>query len=94
MVPSSCAHGCLSISDPSTPPKSVEEWLASLQLLDYLETFRSHGYDTIDKVQSILWELQLRTVCSIHRLPGYLNIVQLNYQFKSKKKSSGKYRFH
>jgi len=55
----------LFVTDSLSPPNSVEEWLASLQLLDYLETFRSHGYDTIDKVQSILWELQLRTVSNI-----------------------------
>ncbi|XP_052239797.1 protein phosphatase 1 regulatory subunit 12A-like isoform X3 [Dreissena polymorpha] len=54
--------------DNANPPKSVEEWLMSLQLLDHLETFRSHGYDTIEKVQSILWELQLRTVLDISML--------------------------
>lgn len=48
--------------DLDDPPSSVEEWLMSLQLPDYLETFTSHGYDTMEKVQSILWELQLRTV--------------------------------
>ncbi|KAL4224939.1 Ankyrin repeat and sterile alpha motif domain-containing protein 1B [Mactra antiquata] len=54
--------------DPNNPPPSVEEWLMSLQLLEYLETFRSHGYDTMEKVQSILWELQLRTVLDISML--------------------------
>ncbi|XP_053385251.1 ankyrin repeat and sterile alpha motif domain-containing protein 1B-like isoform X2 [Mercenaria mercenaria] len=54
--------------DPEDLPPSVEEWLMSLQLPDYLETFTSHGYDTMEKVQSILWELQLRTVLDISTL--------------------------
>jgi len=49
-------------------PCSVEEWLSSLHLLGYLETFTCHGYDTMDKVQSILWDLQLRTVLDISML--------------------------
>lgn len=54
--------------DPDDPPPSVKEWLESLALPDYLETFTTHGYDTMEKVQSILWELQLRTVLDISTL--------------------------
>ena len=48
--------------DPKNLPPSVEVWLASLRLEAYLENFLSHGYQTMEQVQSILWDLQLRTV--------------------------------
>ncbi|XP_052798445.1 ankyrin repeat and sterile alpha motif domain-containing protein 1B-like isoform X2 [Mya arenaria] len=55
--------------DTVNPPASVEEWLTGLHLRpEYLDTFLSHGYDTIDKVQSILWDIQLRTVLDISML--------------------------
>ncbi|KAL3841322.1 hypothetical protein ACJMK2_019484, partial [Sinanodonta woodiana] len=54
--------------DFANPPSSVEEWLSSIHLLDYCDKFRSHNYDTMDKVKSILWELELRTVLDITML--------------------------
>ncbi|CAG5130279.1 unnamed protein product, partial [Candidula unifasciata] len=50
--------------DPSCPPDSVEEWLGSLRLDYYYDTFMSHKYDTMDRVIK-LWELELVTVLDI-----------------------------
>ena len=51
-----------SFADPKNLPASVQHWLRSLRLEVYLENFLSHGYETMEQVESILWDLQLRTV--------------------------------
>ena len=43
-------------------PESVEKWLESLHLGQYLDTFVSHKYNTMLRVIK-LWELELNTVC-------------------------------
>ncbi|KAL5007848.1 hypothetical protein ScPMuIL_016654 [Solemya velum] len=53
--------------DQDNPPESVEQWLSSLHLSDYLSTFVSNKYDTIDRVCN-LWEHELTTVLDISSL--------------------------
>ncbi len=54
-------HGvCISAVEGVTPG-SVEEWLQSLRLSEYLDTFLSHNYNTMDRVRNI-WELELNSV--------------------------------
>ncbi|BFZ04856.1 hypothetical protein BsWGS_07897 [Bradybaena similaris] len=50
--------------DPMNLPVSVEEWLGSLRLDYYYDTFMSHKYDSMDRVIK-LWELELVTVLDI-----------------------------
>ncbi|CAH1785263.1 unnamed protein product [Owenia fusiformis] len=50
--------------DKDNLPSSVEEWLDSLRLSEYWETFRNIGFDTMEKVRK-LWEIQLTTVLDI-----------------------------
>uniref|UniRef100_A0A0L8GPY3 PID domain-containing protein n=1 Tax=Octopus bimaculoides TaxID=37653 RepID=A0A0L8GPY3_OCTBM len=48
-------------------PGSVAEWLQSLRLIDYCDTFISHGFDQMERVRQ-LWELELTTVLDIGTL--------------------------
>ncbi|XP_050410780.1 ankyrin repeat and SAM domain-containing protein 1A isoform X2 [Patella vulgata] len=50
--------------DQNNLPASVEEWLKTIQLEDYWDTFKSHGYDSMERVVK-LWELELSTVLDI-----------------------------
>ncbi|XP_059148480.1 ankyrin repeat and SAM domain-containing protein 1A-like isoform X4 [Physella acuta] len=50
--------------DPSNLPHTVAEWLGSLRLDYYFDTFMSHKYDSMDRVIKI-WELELVTVLDI-----------------------------
>lgn len=50
-------------------PSSVEEWLRSLHLIEYYDTFISHKYDRMERVQH-LWEVELSTVLDIGTI-GY-----------------------
>ena len=43
-------------------PQTVDEWLDTLQLPEYLQTFRMNGFHTVDRVQNV-WELELNSVC-------------------------------
>uniref|UniRef100_A0A8C5LF86 Ankyrin repeat and SAM domain containing 1 n=1 Tax=Jaculus jaculus TaxID=51337 RepID=A0A8C5LF86_JACJA len=52
--------------DGSSPP-SVPSWLDSLGLQDYVHSFLSSGYSSIDTVKN-LWELELVNVLKIHLL--------------------------
>ncbi|CAL1541469.1 unnamed protein product, partial [Lymnaea stagnalis] len=50
--------------DPSNLPHTVAEWLGSLRLDYYFDTFMSHKYDSMDRVVKI-WELELVTILDI-----------------------------
>ncbi len=45
----------------TTMPDSVEDWLHSLRLAEYLDIFKSNHFTTMDRVRNI-WELELNTV--------------------------------
>ncbi|KAK7477301.1 hypothetical protein BaRGS_00031489, partial [Batillaria attramentaria] len=53
--------------DQKALPESVESWLETLRLGQYLDTFVSHKYDTMQRVVK-LWELELNTVLDISSL--------------------------
>lgn len=48
-------------------PPSVPSWLDSLGLQDYVHSFLSSGYSSIDTVKN-LWELELVNVLKVHLL--------------------------
>lgn len=48
---------------------SVEDWLESLQLSSYWDTFRKHLYTDMDRVKTI-WEVELAAVLEISK-PGH-----------------------
>ncbi|XP_029422764.1 ankyrin repeat and SAM domain-containing protein 1A isoform X1 [Nannospalax galili] len=50
-----------------TSPPSVPSWLDSLGLQDYVHSFLSSGYSSIDTVKN-LWELELVNVLKVHLL--------------------------
>ncbi|XP_069133089.1 ankyrin repeat and sterile alpha motif domain-containing protein 1B-like isoform X3 [Argopecten irradians] len=50
--------------DPDNPPASVEQWLESLGLETYVDSFKSHDKDTMERVL-LLWEVELHTVLDI-----------------------------
>ncbi|XP_048661099.1 ankyrin repeat and SAM domain-containing protein 1A isoform X6 [Marmota marmota marmota] len=52
--------------DGNSPP-SVPSWLDSLGLQDYIHSFLSSGYSSIDTVKN-LWELELVNVLKVHLL--------------------------
>ncbi len=54
-------HGVCIFAVEGVTPGSVEEWLQSLRLSEYLDTFLSHNYNTMDRVRNI-WELELNSV--------------------------------
>ncbi|XP_031548747.1 ankyrin repeat and SAM domain-containing protein 1A-like [Actinia tenebrosa] len=54
-----------------SPPSTVEEWLASLCLSEYLVTLLHHGYTTMDRVKQ-MWEVELTSVLEIN-LIGHRN---------------------
>lgn len=56
LAPQVKALGC----EGSSPP-SVSSWLDSLGLQDYVHSFLSSGYSSIDSVRN-LWELELVNV--------------------------------
>lgn len=55
--------------DGNSPP-SVPSWLDSLGLQDYVHSFLSSGYSSIDTVKN-LWELELVNVSTALRRPGW-----------------------
>ncbi|XP_070274825.1 ankyrin repeat and SAM domain-containing protein 1A isoform X3 [Myotis yumanensis] len=61
-LPKVKALGC----EGSSPP-SVPSWLDSLGLQDYVHSFLSSGYSSIDSVRN-LWELELVNVLKVHLL--------------------------
>ncbi|XP_028744271.1 ankyrin repeat and SAM domain-containing protein 1A isoform X7 [Peromyscus leucopus] len=61
-LPKVKALGC----DGASPP-SVPSWLDSLGLQDYVHSFLSSGYSSIDTVKN-LWELELVNVLKVHLL--------------------------
>ena len=76
-------------ADPDNPPSSVEEWLSSLHLVDYLDTFKFKKYDTMARVLK-LWEVELISVLDIsalgHRkriLASLVNRPKMDRQFPS-----------
>lgn len=56
--------GCDGNSQPSVPA-----WLDSLGLQDYIQSFLSSGYSSIDTVKN-LWELEIVNVSVTPLLPG------------------------
>ncbi|XP_021352919.1 ankyrin repeat and sterile alpha motif domain-containing protein 1B-like isoform X3 [Mizuhopecten yessoensis] len=50
--------------DPDNPPATVEEWLKSLSLMTYIDSFKSHNKDSMERVLQ-LWEVELQTVLDI-----------------------------
>ncbi|XP_074660814.1 uncharacterized protein LOC141913248 isoform X2 [Tubulanus polymorphus] len=46
---------------------AVDDWLKSLSLSEYIDTFHKHDFTTMNKVRK-LWELELTTVLDITRL--------------------------
>ncbi|XP_060045635.1 ankyrin repeat and SAM domain-containing protein 1A isoform X3 [Erinaceus europaeus] len=50
-----------------TSPPSVPSWLDSLGLQDYVHSFLSSGYSSLDTVKN-LWELELVNVLKVHLL--------------------------
>ncbi|KAK3101537.1 hypothetical protein FSP39_004282 [Pinctada imbricata] len=80
--------------NPDNPPTSVEDWLSSLHLSDYHNTFISKKYDTMDRVLKV-WEVELTSVLDIsaigHRkriLASLENRPPIDRQFPSLKKRS------
>ncbi|XP_036104139.1 ankyrin repeat and SAM domain-containing protein 1A isoform X1 [Molossus molossus] len=61
-LPKVKALGC----DGNSPP-SVPSWLDSLGLQDYVHSFLSSGYSSVDTVKN-LWELELVNVLKVHLL--------------------------
>lgn len=55
--------------DGNSPP-SVPSWLDSLGLQDYVHSFLSSGYSSIDAVKN-LWELELVNVSTVLLRPGW-----------------------
>ena len=55
--------------DGNSPP-SVPSWLDSLGLQDYVHSFLSSGYSSIDTVKN-LWELELVNVSAAPAQPGF-----------------------
>ncbi|XP_038604635.1 ankyrin repeat and SAM domain-containing protein 1A isoform X5 [Tachyglossus aculeatus] len=53
--------------DDGTSQPSVPSWLHSLGLQDYVQSFLSSGYSSIDTVKN-LWELELVNVLKVHLL--------------------------
>ncbi|XP_046569449.1 ankyrin repeat and SAM domain-containing protein 1A-like isoform X4 [Haliotis rubra] len=53
-----------SLRDQAKLPPSVEEWLKSLRLEQYLDTFNNHKYNTMERVVKV-WELELTSVLDI-----------------------------
>lgn len=51
-------------------PASVPSWLDSLGLQDYVHSFLSSGYSSIDTVKN-LWELELVNVSAVLLRPGW-----------------------
>ncbi|XP_060070026.1 uncharacterized protein LOC132550045 [Ylistrum balloti] len=50
--------------DTDNPPATVEQWLESLSLETYFDSFKSHDKDTMERVLK-LWEVELQTVLDI-----------------------------
>ncbi|XP_011645776.1 ankyrin repeat and SAM domain-containing protein 1A-like isoform X1 [Pogonomyrmex barbatus] len=50
----------------SSHGQSVEEWLKSIHMENYAETFRKHLYTDMDRVKRI-WEVELAAVLEIHK---------------------------
>lgn len=80
--------------DPDNPPDTVEQWLNSLHLSQYLDTFISHKCDSMDRVLQ-LWELELNNVLHISALGHRKRILvslshrkPLDRQYPSLKKRS------
>lgn len=46
--------------------QSVEEWLKSIHLENYAETFRKHLYTDMDRIKRV-WEVELTTVLEIQK---------------------------
>lgn len=46
--------------------QSVEEWLKSIHLENYAETFRKHMYTDMDRVRTV-WEIELVAVLEIQK---------------------------
>ncbi|GAB6021253.1 hypothetical protein CHUAL_003868 [Chamberlinius hualienensis] len=62
------------ISDPNYPnksriPRSVEEWLRSIHLEIYVDTFLRHKFNDMERVMK-MWEVELTTVLEITK-PGH-----------------------
>lgn len=46
---------------------TVDQWLESLKLSQYLKSFRTNGYSEMSRVRN-LWEVELNTVLEINKL--------------------------
>jgi hypothetical protein len=46
---------------------TVDEWLESLKLAEYRNSFRTNGYNEMSRVRN-LWEVELNTVLEINKL--------------------------
>lgn len=46
---------------------TVSEWLESLKLTEYRQSFQSNGYSEMSRVRN-LWEVELNTVLEINKL--------------------------
>ena len=46
---------------------SVDQWLESLKLTQYRQSFQSNGYSEMSRVRN-LWEVELNTVLEINKL--------------------------
>ena len=55
------AHSLLFFSAEGPVPKSVQAWLESLRLSEYLDTFHVNNFTSMDRVRNI-WELELNSV--------------------------------
>ena len=50
-------------------PSSLEEWLESISLPEYLENFRKNGFGSMERVRK-MWEVELTTVLEVTK-PGH-----------------------
>ena len=48
-------------------PDNVDEWLQSIKLPQYCETFRKNGFGEMERVRK-MWEVELTTVLEVTRL--------------------------
>ena len=55
------------LSTKSDEQMSVDQWLESLKLTQYRQSFQSNGYSEMSRIRN-LWEVELNTVLEINKL--------------------------
>ncbi|XP_063986359.1 ankyrin repeat and sterile alpha motif domain-containing protein 1B-like isoform X3 [Diachasmimorpha longicaudata] len=57
------------IEQRTSTPRTVEDWLKTIHLENYIETFRKHLYTDMERVRRV-WEVELTTVLEMQK-PGH-----------------------